>query len=50
MPGRKRGQAAPPSSKGVKMFELALFNIFTPDVKRGGGIGASFACVGRPWH
>ena len=37
MPGGKKGQVAPPSDKGVKMFEMAQYNIFTPCVKTGGG-------------
>ena len=50
MPWGKGGQTAPPSDKGVKMFELVQFNIFTPDVKKGGpSISGSFACVCRPW-
>ena len=50
LPGRKRGEAAPHSDKGVKMFELTQFNVFTPDVKKGGrGIGGSSPCVGRQW-
>ena len=36
LPARKRGVAPPPSEKGVKMFELAQLNVFTPDVKKGG--------------
>ena len=37
MPGRKKGQAVPPSDKGVKMFESAQFNVFTTGVKKWGG-------------
>ena len=44
---------APRSDKGVKMFEMAQFNVLTPDVKKGGGggqgISCSFAIVGSPW-
>ena len=45
MPGRKKGQAAPPSDKGVQMFELAPFNVFTPDVKTGGARHFRFLCM-----
>ena len=38
----KSGQAASPSDKGVKMFELAQFNVFTPNVKKRGGGGRAF--------
>ena len=39
LPGRKWGRRPPPTppEKGVKMFELAQLNLFTPEVKRGGG-------------
>ena len=37
LPGRKWGEATPPSEKGVKMFELAQHNLFTQEVKKGGG-------------
>ena len=37
-PGKKRGEAAPPSAKGVMMFELARLNVFTPDIKEGGAL------------
>ena len=31
------GEVAPPRERGVKMFELAESNIFTPELKKGGG-------------
>ena len=55
------GSPPPPSEKGVKMFELAQLNVFTPDVKKGGGHWRFIAhcwqamglggmeCVGRTW-
>ena len=49
---RKWGETTPPSEKGVKMFELAQLNLFTPDVKKGGGVeanGDSSPCAGRRW-
>ena len=51
MPGGKKGKVVPPSDKGVTMFEMAQFNVFTPEVKKGGGgsISSFFAIVGRPW-
>ena len=36
LPGRKWGEATPPSGKWVKMFELAQLNLFTPEVKKQG--------------
>ena len=50
--GGAKNQLAPPSDKGVKMFEMAQFKVFTPDVKKGEGgqgISGSFAIVGGPW-
>ena len=35
--GGKKGKVVPPSDNGVMMFEMVLFNVFTPDVKKGGG-------------
>ena len=35
------GGGDPPSENAVKMFELAQLNLFTPEVTRGGGGGAS---------
>ena len=51
MSGVKKGPGPPPSDKGVKMFEMGQFNVFTPDVKKGGGhkISGFFAVVGTPW-
>ena len=31
------GEGGPPPKRGVKMFELAQTNIFTPERKEGGG-------------
>ena len=31
------GGDPPPPEKGVKMFELAQLNLFSPEKKRGGG-------------
>ena len=63
MPGGKKGQPGPASDKGVKMFELAQFNIFNPDVKKAGAGHFPFVCmcwqamglggmqsVGRTWE
>ena len=36
-PGRKRGVAPSTTKNGVRMFELAQLNVFTRDVKKGGG-------------
>ena len=33
----KKGKLVPPSDKGVQIFETAKFNVFTPDLKKGGG-------------
>ena len=48
MPGRKKGQAAPPSDKGLKTFEFAQFNVFTSDVKkrRGGAFPVHLHVLG----
>ena len=38
LPGKKWGETRPPPPEmGVKMFELAQLNLFTPDRKKGGG-------------
>ena len=36
---------SPPSNKGVKMFELAQFDVFTPDIKKGGCGHWRFICM-----
>ena len=36
-PGKGWGEVRPPPERGVKMFELAQTNIFTPERKKGGG-------------
>ena len=36
LPGQNWGEVTPPSEKGVKMFELAQLNLFTPKVRKGG--------------
>ena len=62
LPGRKWGEAPPPSEKEVKMFELAQLNVFSPELRKGGashwrfiamcwqamGLGG-MECVGRTW-
>ena len=45
MSGGKKGQLGPPSDKGVKMFELAQFNIFTRDVNKVGAGHFGFVCM-----
>ena len=35
--GKRWGEVGPPPEKGVKMFELAQTNIFSPERKKGGG-------------
>ena len=35
--GRNGGRPPPPPEMGVKMFELAQLNLFTPERKKGGG-------------
>ena len=47
MPGRKKGPAPPPSDKEVKMLELARFNVFTPDIKKGGARKSQFIYMCR---
>ena len=50
-PGNKRwGEVPPPPpERGVKMFELAQTNIFTPERKRGGG-GTHWRFVAHCWQ
>ena len=36
-PGKRWGEVEDPPEMGVKMFELAQTNIFTPERKKGGG-------------
>ena len=51
LPGQKWGEMPPPPpEKGVKMFELAQLNLFTPEKKKGGAAtGDSSRCAGRRW-
>ena len=52
LPGRKWGETRPPPppEKGVKMFELAQHNLFTPEKKKGGApTGDSLPCDRRRW-
>ena len=48
MPRGKKDQPSPPSDKGVKMFELARFNIFTRGVNKAGAGHFRFVCM--CWH
>ena len=44
-PGKRWGEVPPPPPEmGVKMFELAQTNIFTPEWKRGGGHPRAIRC------
>ena len=42
------GGGDPPSEKGVKMFELAQLNLFTPEVRKGGG-ASHWRFIGMCW-
>ena len=44
MSGGKKGQVVPLFDKGLKMFEIAQFSVFTPDVKKGGAHHFRFFC------
>ena len=46
--GSDGGRWAPPPERGVKMFELAQTNIFTPEQKKGGDIHWQF--VAHCWQ
>ena len=48
LPRRKWGETPPPPEKGVKMFELAQFKLFTPEKKKGGGTHRRF--IGNCWQ
>ena len=43
------GGDAPPPEKGVKMFELAQLNLFTPEGKKGGG-GTHWCFIANCWQ
>ena len=40
--GKRWGEVGDPPERGVKMFELAQTNIFTPEQKKGGGTHSRF--------
>ena len=42
--GGMNGKVVPRSDKGLKMFEMAQFNVFTPDVKKGAARHLRFLC------
>ena len=49
-PGKKRwGQVGAPPERGVRMFELAPTNMFTPERKKGGG-GTYWRFVAHCWQ
>ena len=42
--GGRKGKVVPPSDKGVKMFEMAQLNVFSPGVNKGGVGHCWFLC------